>query len=107
MAVPLNQLSIVLLQERIQRLAKCVYDEANLAKCSMVQDVAAIKNESGLVHLGVHRLIIIGLELIPLGQNADRVSIRNSVERSVGNLNQQDCRYQGQLLHTNFNFKGK
>ena len=87
MAVPLNQLSIILLQERIQRLAKCVHDEANLAECSMVQDIAAIKNKSGLVHLGVHRLIIIGLELIPLGQNADRVSIRDSVKRGVGDLN--------------------
>ena len=47
--------------------------EANLSQGCVVKDVPSVKNKSRLGHGGIDFLIVIGLELVPLGQDGQSV----------------------------------
>lgn len=48
---------------------------ANPPQLGVVQDVAAVKDEGRLDHAVVDGLVVVALELVPLGQHADGVRI--------------------------------
>lgn len=68
-----------LLQERVQRLAQGIHNETNLTQGIVVQNVAAIEDEGRLGHVIVDGLVVILLELIPLSQHTDGMSILGSL----------------------------
>ena len=68
-------LAVDLLDEGVQRLAQRIHDEADGAQPVVVQYVSAIKDEGRLDHGLVNGLVVIVLELHPLGQNHDGMRI--------------------------------
>lgn len=68
-------LTVGLLDKGVKGLSKSIYNEANLPELLMIQQVAAIKDESGLHHSTVDSLVVILLELIPLSEYSQTVCI--------------------------------
>ena len=70
-----NSLAVSLLDEWVKWLSKGIHNEPNLPKLLMVQQVAAIKDESRLHHCLIYSLKVIGLELIPLSEHCQSMRI--------------------------------
>ncbi|GJN23258.1 hypothetical protein PR202_gb10892 [Eleusine coracana subsp. coracana] len=61
------------LEPGVQGLADGVDDEADLPQLLRVHDIAAVKHEGGLLHVVEDLLVVQGLELVPLSQDAQTV----------------------------------
>ena len=63
------------------RLADGLDLEADLLQRRAVEDEAAVKDEGGLVHLLVDRVVVERLELVPLGADDQRVRASDRLQR--------------------------
>jgi hypothetical protein len=66
------------LEPGVQRLADGVDDEADLPQLLGVHDVVAVEHESRLLHAVEDLLVVQGLELNPLGQDAQTLGVLGS-----------------------------
>lgn len=46
----------------------------------VIQDVAAIKDEGGLDHAIIDGLVVVALEAVPLGEDADAVGVTSRID---------------------------
>jgi hypothetical protein len=69
------------LEPGVERLADGVDDEADLPQLLGVDDVAAVEDEGGLLHVVEDLLVVQGLELVPLGQDAQPVGALGGLVR--------------------------
>ncbi|TVU44955.1 hypothetical protein EJB05_04419, partial [Eragrostis curvula] len=69
------------LEPGVEGLADGVDDEADLPELLGVDDVAAIEDEGWLLHVVEELLVVQGLELVPLGQDAQTVGALGGLVR--------------------------
>uniref|UniRef100_A0A8R7U5F2 Uncharacterized protein n=1 Tax=Triticum urartu TaxID=4572 RepID=A0A8R7U5F2_TRIUA len=69
------------LEPLIKRLANGVDDESDVPELLRVDDVAAVEDESRLLHDVVHAPVVEAPEVLPLGQDADGVRVAGGLVR--------------------------
>ena len=87
--------SLVLLDERVERLPDSVHDEPDLPQPRVVEHVAPVEHERGLDHRRVDLLKVQPLELVPLGHDAQRVRAPAGLEGRADDLDVTRARRRG------------